>query len=102
MRSKSLTAGLPTCMILTLAVFVTGCGQGAADVAKLEAEKTELKAKIAALKSETAGKLATNDSASRTASEEGGLEFKGKIAKRYEDSVEWWEKKKRPPKDALT
>jgi len=27
-------------------------------------------------------------------------EFKGKIAKSYEDSVEYWAPKKRPPKDA--
>ena len=27
-------------------------------------------------------------------------EFKGKIAKTYEESKEWWPKKKRPPKDA--
>ena len=27
-------------------------------------------------------------------------EFKGKIAKTYEESEEWWPKKKRPPKDA--
>lgn len=27
-------------------------------------------------------------------------EFKGKIAKKYEDSVEWWAPKVRPPKDA--
>jgi len=29
-----------------------------------------------------------------------GEKFKGKIAKRYEESKEWWPKKKRPPKDA--
>ncbi|MBW1694928.1 MAG: hypothetical protein JRJ41_12445, partial [Deltaproteobacteria bacterium] len=27
-------------------------------------------------------------------------EFKGKIAKTYEESKEWWPEKKRPPKDA--
>ncbi len=27
-------------------------------------------------------------------------EFKGKIAKTYEESEEWWPKKKRPPKNA--
>jgi len=31
---------------------------------------------------------------------DGQPEFKGKIAKAYEDSEEWWPKKKRPPKDA--
>jgi arylsulfatase A-like enzyme len=30
----------------------------------------------------------------------GNTEFKGKIAKKYEDSVEWWAPKVRPPKDA--
>ena len=29
-----------------------------------------------------------------------GPEFKGKIAKTYEESKEWWPEKKRPPKDA--
>ena len=29
-----------------------------------------------------------------------GQEFKGKIAKSYEDSEEWWPEKKRPPADA--
>ncbi len=29
-----------------------------------------------------------------------GQEFDGKIAERYEDSEEWWPKKKRPPQDA--
>ncbi|MCK5136002.1 MAG: sulfatase-like hydrolase/transferase, partial [Bacteroidales bacterium] len=32
--------------------------------------------------------------------EQSGVEFKGKIAKSYADSEEWWGKKKRPPKDA--
>ena len=32
--------------------------------------------------------------------EEKETEFKGKIAKKYEDSVEWWAPKKRPPEGA--
>ena len=100
MRNIFLNGALPTLIILTLAFFATGCGQSGADVAKLEAEKNELKAQIAALKGETESELAANESESQPTSEDGDLEFKGKIAKKYEDSVEWWAKKKRPPKGA--
>ncbi len=40
MRNISLTREFPTFTILTLALFVTGCGQNGADVAKLLNVKT--------------------------------------------------------------
>lgn len=39
-------------------------------------------------------------SGEKTDTDDFSQEFKGKIAKSYEDSEEWWPEKKRPPKDA--
>ena len=43
-----------TILILTLALFISGCGQNAARVAKVEAEKKKLESEIAALKASKA------------------------------------------------
>jgi arylsulfatase len=80
-------------MILTLALFVTGCSQNDADVAKLEVQNT-------VLQGDKTNPPAADNHVSQLTNVEGLSEFKGKIAKSYEDSVEWWAKKQRPPEGA--
>ena len=83
MRNISLSGALPTLIILSLSFFVSGCGQNGADVAKLEAEKNDLKAQLAALKGDKADQPTLDDNEAQPTSEDGELEFKGKIAKSY-------------------
>ena len=68
--------------LLVFALLMTGCGENPTNVAKVQARNGEA-------------------AASDTAVEHGKVpEFKGKISKKYEDSVEWWAPKMRPPADA--
>ncbi len=99
-RNISHTQALVTFMILTLTLFMNGCGQNGAGVAKLEAENNELKTQVAELQVGKANQPAVDENKAQSISLEGDSEFKGKIARSYEDSVEWWAKKKRPPEGA--
>jgi outer membrane murein-binding lipoprotein Lpp len=90
-------------MILTFTLMVAGCSQDSEKVTKLQVEKEKLAAQIADLQKEQEEQknlAEANDKASQTANDEGNLEFKGKIAKSYEESKEWWAPKKRPPEGA--
>ena len=49
MQTISPTVALRSLLILSFALFVTGCGHNGADVAELEAENNQLKAQIAEL-----------------------------------------------------
>ena len=100
MRNLFSTGASPSLLTLILVLFVTGCGQNGAAVKKLEAEKKELAAQIAELQNKEANQTVAGEGEAKPTSLEGDLEFKGKIAKSYEDSVEWWAKKQRPPENA--
>jgi hypothetical protein len=90
MHNISPTRALPTFMILTLALFLTGCGQNGASVAKVEAENNELKAKIAVLSDDKANQPAAHETESRPTSVEGDSEFKGKIETDIRNSKPDW------------
>jgi hypothetical protein len=93
MRNTSSTTALLTFMILPLALWTTGCGQDGARVA-------QLKEQIAELQADKANQPAADENKAPSTSVAANVEFKGKIAKKYEDSVEWWAKKQRPPEGA--
>lgn len=88
----SLKTVLPL-MILAMSFMFNGCGQNDARVAQLEKQ-------IAALQANHDHQSEEKKNQKQTESETEQVEFKGKIAKQYEDSVEWWAKKKRPPEGA--
>ncbi len=93
MRCISLTGALSTFIIITFFLLVSGCSQNGASVATLESQKAELQG-------DKTNPPAADKHVPQPKSVEGVIDFKGKIAKKYEDSVEWWAPKKRPPQGA--
>ncbi len=93
MRHTSPPMALLTFASLSLVAFMAGCGQDAARIAELEDQVAKLEAG-----NTTASGEATTEPPSTE--EPFKVEFKGKIAKSYEDSVEHWPAKKRPPEGA--
>ena len=78
-------------MILPLAFWITGCGQERARFARLEAQKDKLEALVAELQAGIANSPTVDANKTQSTSVTASDEFGGKIAKTYEDSVEWWE-----------
>jgi outer membrane murein-binding lipoprotein Lpp len=106
MRFTRLLTLLLTLCCVTQLVIVAGCSD-AKRVTDLEDKNNELQDQVAELQAnretQPGDKQAGPHSvggANAQAAPEVAAGFKGKIAKDYEDSVEYWAPKKRPPKDA--
>ncbi len=100
MRNISSTTVLLTFTIFLLALWITGCGQDGTRVAQLKAEKDKLEEQIAELQAGKVNQPAADENKAQPTSGAADVEFKGKIAQSYEDSVEWWAPKQRPPEGA--
>ncbi len=88
------------CAVLASLLFASGCADNAAQLAELEAEKRELAKQVAELKATAEDQNAGDRDDPQPMSENKTTEFKGKIAKKYEDSEEWWPDPVTPPEGA--
>ena len=85
MRNTSSTTVLLTFTIFILALWITGCGQDDVRITQLKAEKDELAEQIAELKAGKVDQPAADENKAQPTNESANLDFKGKIAKKYED-----------------
>ncbi|MEK6234121.1 MAG: sulfatase-like hydrolase/transferase, partial [Planctomycetales bacterium] len=97
-------------VLAVLMIGILGCGD-ATRIQQLEAERQALKKQLAAMEAQhRQASVAESDPPNDGVPNNGAAkdrpavsaadEFKGKIAKRFEDSVEWWPEPKAPPADS--